>query len=80
MICIQVLVGPEEVSNIARIFKTLGYDIQVADVIWQPLQEAQHWLEPSSEEAKKISQIMDDLNAEDDVMGVFCNAISEEPI
>jgi transcriptional/translational regulatory protein YebC/TACO1 len=67
------------VLDMARTFKTLGYDIEVADTIWLPLQEARRWLEPSSEEAKKLYQIMDELKAEGDVTDVYCNAIFKKP-
>ena len=68
-------VEPEDLSNEAKSFKNLGYDVQVAETVWMPLPEGQQQLEASSEQAQKISTVIDALEAEDEVTGVFSNVI-----
>jgi transcriptional/translational regulatory protein YebC/TACO1 len=70
-----VYVEPEDVSNKARSFKNLGYDVQVAETAWMPLPEGQQQLEGSSEQAQKISKVIDELGAEEEVTGVYSNAV-----
>lgn len=70
-------VEADKVADKARLFKSLNYDIQRADIVWMPLPEGQQQLERSSERANMIHKLMDDLEAEEDVTGVYSNTTFE---
>jgi transcriptional/translational regulatory protein YebC/TACO1 len=70
-------VEPEDVSNIAIKFKNLNYDIEEAETVWLALPDAQQQIDGSSEQAKKIHKILDDLEAVEDVTAVYSNATFE---
>ena len=77
MLISQIYFDPDDVSNKARAFKSLKYEIQVAETVWMPLPERQQQLKESSEQAQKISKVIDELKAEEEVTGLYSNAVFE---
>ena len=71
---LQVFVGPDDVFSTMKAFKQLGYDIQGAETVWVPLPESQKQLDGSSERAKTLLRVKDELEAEETVTGVYSNA------
>src|SRR5271156_1519281 len=65
----QVFVDPEAVSLKARLFKDSGYEIHEAETVWVPLPDAQQ--QPEETTATKLRKIMGQLDADDDVTGVY---------
>jgi transcriptional/translational regulatory protein YebC/TACO1 len=72
----QVLVNPDEVSSKAKAFKENGYEVQDAETIWVPLQE----VEVDSKQVERLYKVMDELEADDDVTGVYCNFVPGDPL
>jgi transcriptional/translational regulatory protein YebC/TACO1 len=72
-----VFVEADDVSNQARLFKKMSYDIQVAEAVWIPRPEDQLRLDGSSELGKKFTKLMKKLEAEEDVTAVYSNTTVE---
>lgn len=75
LLILQVYVEPQNVTNKARSFKNLGYDVRAAETVWMPRLEGQQQVEGSSEQAQKIGKVIDELEAKEDVTGVYSNAV-----
>lgn len=63
----------DDVSNQAKLFKKMSYDIQAAEAVWIPRPEDQLLLDGSSELGKKFTKLMKNLEAEEDVTAVYSN-------
>jgi len=72
-----VFVEPDDVSNQAKLFRKMNYDIQVAEAVWIPHPEAQLRLDGSSELGKKFTKLMKKLEADEDVTAVYSNTTVE---
>jgi transcriptional/translational regulatory protein YebC/TACO1 len=68
-------VDPEDLSSKARAFRDLGYDILEADTAWMPHPEAELRIEPDTLQAKKVSKVIEELDEEDDVTGIYSNTV-----
>ena len=73
---LQVVVEPDQLSSKARTFKDFGYEILEADTIWLSLPEAEIRLESSSQPALRLAKVMEALNEDEDVTGVYTNVVS----
>ena len=54
-------------------FRDLGYEIHEAETIWAPLPEAELHMETDSVQAIKLAKVMENLEEDEDVTGVYCN-------
>jgi transcriptional/translational regulatory protein YebC/TACO1 len=70
-----MFVNVDDLPNQTRALKDKDYDIQMADTVWLPLVEGQQLLERPSEQAQNIQKLLSDLEAEEDVTGVYSNVI-----
>jgi transcriptional/translational regulatory protein YebC/TACO1 len=68
-------VAPDDLSSKARTFRDLGYEIQEAETIWLPLPESELHMEISSKEAKKLAKVIEELEEEEDITGVYSNMV-----
>jgi len=73
---IKVVVEPDQLSSKARTFKDFGYEILEADTIWLSLPEAEIRLESSSQPALRLAKVMEALNEDEDVTGIYTNVAS----
>ena len=70
-----MFVAADQVSDIVKQFKDKNYDVEEADAVWIPLPEAQQQLDGSSDQARKIQKLIDNLEALDHVTAVYSNVI-----
>jgi transcriptional/translational regulatory protein YebC/TACO1 len=70
---VEVFVKPEAVTSIARTFSDSGYQVQSAESHWLPLPDAE--MEVDQEGSEKVSRFIASLEADDDVIAVYTNAV-----
>jgi transcriptional/translational regulatory protein YebC/TACO1 len=73
---LEVVIEPDQLSSKARTFRDFGYEILEADTIWLSLPEAEIRVESSSQPALKLAKVMEALNEEEDVTGIYSNVVS----
>jgi transcriptional/translational regulatory protein YebC/TACO1 len=73
---LEVFVTPEAVTAMARAFSDSGYQVQSAESYWLPLPEAE--MELDQEQSEKVSQFIASLEADEDVIVVYTNAVIRE--
>ena len=61
------------VTSKVRAFSDANYQVQSADTRWLPLPEARRQLD--TEDTEKISKFITTLEADDDIIAVYTNAV-----